>query len=70
MAARVGVSRETIARLERGQAAVGIGVLLRVLTVLGLDGDLDSVARNDEIGKRLQDLELPRRPRRHGRSSS
>ena len=61
MAARVGVSRPTIARLERGDPRGNLATLVRTLTVLGLDADLDLLAGNDEIGRRLQDLELPRR---------
>jgi len=63
IAARVGVSRATIARLERGDPNVAVGVLTRALGVLGLEADLDLLAANDEIGRRLQDLELPVRPR-------
>lgn len=63
MGARVDASRVTLARLERGELTVGLAVLVRVLGVLGLEDDLDALARDDELGKRLQDLEL-RRPRR------
>lgn len=63
MAARVDASRTTVARLEQGELTVGLAVLVRVLGVLGLEDDLDGIARDDELGKRLQDLEL-RRPRR------
>lgn len=64
LAARVGVSRETIARLEQGDPRVSLAVLVRSLTVLGLEADLDLLAGNDEIGRRLQELELPRHARR------
>lgn len=64
LAARVGVSRETIARLERGDPRIGLAVLVRTLTVLGLETDLNLLARTDEIGTRLQELELPRRARK------
>jgi len=63
MAARVGVSRATIIRLERGDPNVAVGLLTRALGVLGLEADLDLLATNDQIGRRLQDLELPVRPR-------
>lgn len=63
LAARVGVSRETISRLEQGDAKVSLAVLTRALGVLGLEEDLDLLAANDETGRRLQDLQLPLRPR-------
>lgn len=63
MAVRVGVSRPTIRRLEAGELTVSIAVLARVLEVLALDEDLDLVARDDELGARLNDARLGR-PRR------
>lgn len=60
MAERAGVSRPTVLKLERGDASVGFSVLVRVLGVLGLDDDLNLVARDDELGRRLQDAALPR----------
>lgn len=63
MAARAEISRVTLHRLESGDPAVSMAVVLRVLTVLGLDEDIDAIARNDELGQRLQDVSL-RRPRR------
>lgn len=63
LAARVGVTRQTLSRLERGDLSTGVGVLVRVLGVLGLEEDLDALARDDELGQRMQDVRL-RRPRR------
>jgi transcriptional regulator with XRE-family HTH domain len=67
LAARVDVTRHTLSRLERGDLSVSVGVLARVLAVLGLEEDLDQLARDDELGSRLQDMRLPR-PRRAGKS--
>lgn len=64
MAARVGVSPKTMARLEKGDTAVTLALLVRTLSVLGLEEGLDQVARDDELGARLQDMTLPTRPRR------
>jgi transcriptional regulator with XRE-family HTH domain len=60
MAERAGVSRMTVYKLEHGDLSVGMGVLVRVLGVLGLDADLDLIARDDQLGHRLQDATLPR----------
>ncbi|MGK2850013.1 MAG: helix-turn-helix domain-containing protein [Candidatus Limnocylindrales bacterium] len=67
MAARVGASRDTLHRLEKGDLTIGLSVLARYLGVLGLEGDLDMIARDDELGRRLQDIALSqpaRGPRR------
>jgi transcriptional regulator with XRE-family HTH domain len=63
LAARVDVTRNTLSRLERGDLSTSLGVLARVLAVLGLEEDLDRLAQDDELGQRLQDVRL-RRPRR------
>jgi transcriptional regulator with XRE-family HTH domain len=60
LATRVGVSRVTQRHLEQGDLSVGLAVLVRTLTVLGLARDLDHVAEIDEIGHRLADIALPR----------
>ena len=64
MAARIGADRKTVGRLEKGDLAVSLALLVRALVVLGLEADLDKIAHDDALGARLQDLELPRRPRR------
>jgi len=64
LAARTGASRITLAKLERGDPSVGFGVLLRVLSVLGLEDDLDGLAGDDALGRRLQDADLGRARRR------
>lgn len=57
-AERMGVSRETLRRLEKGDASIAMGTFMRALRVLGLDSDLDRLAADDELGRKLQDLEL------------
>ena len=64
-AERLGVSRETVRRLEKGDPSIAIGTYLKALRVLGLDRDIESLARDDELGRKLQDLNLT-----HGRTSS
>jgi transcriptional regulator with XRE-family HTH domain len=63
---RAGVSRMTLYRLEAGSPAVALGTLIRVLSVLSLESDLDLIARDDRLGRLLQDQKLPAR-RRHSR---
>lgn len=64
MAARLGVSRMTVIRLENGDPNVAVGVLARALRLLGLDADLDRLVAEDEVGQRLQDSRLPLRMRK------
>lgn len=63
VAARVGVSKQTLAKLEAGNASTSLATLLRLLGVLGLAQDIDRIATDDELGRRLQDLELKAPPR-------
>jgi transcriptional regulator with XRE-family HTH domain len=62
-AEQMGVSRETLRRLEAGDPNVALGTYLRALSVLGLDKDIDPIARDDEFGRQLQDLDLVGKPR-------
>lgn len=67
VAERAGITRSTLYRAEKGDAGVALGTYVSVLRVLGLHADLDAVARDDDLGRKLQDLELPERrtaPRR------
>lgn len=55
LAERVGVSRPTISKVEKGNPTVTLGTYLRVLAVLGLQEDLALVAQDEKVSRRLQD---------------
>ncbi|HSV35752.1 MAG TPA: helix-turn-helix transcriptional regulator [Ramlibacter sp.] len=57
-AERLGISRNTLARLEEGDPNVSLGTYLRALRVLGLEQDLETLARDDVLGRKLQDLKV------------
>ena len=53
----------TINRLEKGSPTVSIGIYARVLYALQLDDDLLLLAKEDTLGRTLQDLNLKHRLR-------
>ena len=63
VAERSGIARRTLQRVEQGDPAVALGIYARVLQALGLVEDLAALARDDVLGRRLQDLDLPIRKR-------
>jgi len=64
VAERAGISRATVSKIEKGDPSVAIGSYAMVLHALnGMDPDLLLVARDDELGRKLQDLGLPMRSR-------
>lgn len=64
VAQRAGVSRATVWNVEKGNPAVAIGIYAAVLHALNnLDQDLLLVAKDDDLGRKLQDLELTTRRR-------
>ena len=62
--ARANISRATFYRVEAGDDAVSIAIYARTLKVLGLDGDLDQIAADDVLGRKLQDMQLPAKRKR------
>lgn len=62
VAERVGVSLPTIRKLESGDPSSSLATVMRVLQVLGLSNDIDTLAAEDLAGRQLQDNEL-KRPR-------
>ena len=58
VAERAGISRPTLYEIERGKPNVSIGNYAQVLSVLGLEDDLLNVAKDDLLGRKLQDAKL------------
>ena len=64
VAERASISRATLWAIEKGSPSVAIGMYAAVLHALnGMDKDLALVAKDDEFGRKLQDLELVTRKR-------
>lgn len=62
VAERAGVSRSTLWKVENGNPSVAIGMYAAVLHALNnMDTDLLKIAADDELGRRLQDIELMRK---------
>jgi transcriptional regulator with XRE-family HTH domain len=58
VAERAGISRTTLYEIERGKSNVSIGNYAQVLSVFGLEDDLLNIAKDDELGRKLQDAKL------------
>lgn len=64
VAERAGISRATLWAVEKGTPTVSIGTYAAVLHALGgMDQDLELVAKDDEFGRKLQDLNIQTRAR-------
>ena len=63
VAERATCSPLTVSRIEKGTPTVAIGIYLRVLYALQLDDDILLLAKEDAMGKALQDLSLKQRER-------
>ena len=64
VAERAGISRATLVSIEKGSPSVAMGCYAAVLHALNyMDKDLLLVAQDDELGRKLQDLDLPVRQR-------
>lgn len=68
VAERAGISRASLWKVEKGDPSVAMGIYAAVLHALNdIDKDLLLVAKDDEMGRQLQDLGLitkRRAPRR------
>ncbi|HUH75601.1 MAG TPA: helix-turn-helix transcriptional regulator [Chitinophagales bacterium] len=58
VAERAGIARSTLYLIEKGDGSVAFGAYFNVLRVLGLQEDILKLGSDDELGRKLQDLEL------------
>ena len=72
-AERAGISRVSLWKVEKGDPSVAMGICAAVLHALNnLDQDLLLLAKDDALGRQLQDLNLitrKRAPRRNNRTA-
>lgn len=69
VAERAGISRASLWKVEKGDPSVAMGIYAAVLHALNnLDQDLLLIAKDDELGRQLQDLNLITRKRAPRRS--
>ena len=56
---RAGISRATLWKVEKGDPSVAMGIYAAVLHALqGMDDDLLLIARDDKLGRHIQDVDL------------
>lgn len=58
VAERADINRATLYQVEKGNPGVSMGAYFNVLRVLSLQDDFLKLATDDELGRKLQDLEL------------
>ena len=63
IAERATCSTLTVSRVEKGAPTVAIGIYLRILYALQLDDDILAIAKDDSLGRTLQDIGLKYRER-------
>lgn len=65
VAERAGISRSTLWKVENGNPSVAVGIYAAVLHALNnMDKDLLKIAGDDELGRKLQDMDLMGKNRR------
>ena len=64
VAERAGISRASLWKVEKGDPSVAMGIYAAVLHAMNnMDRDLLLIAKDDELGRRMQDLNLTTRKR-------
>jgi len=58
VAERADISRSTLYLIEKGDPSVAMGAYFKVLHVLHLQNDILKLAADDDLGRKLQDLDL------------
>lgn len=58
VAERAGISRSTLWQIEKGNPSVTLGAYFMTLFALGLERDFLLLAKDDELGRKLQDIGL------------
>lgn len=58
VAERANISRPTLTAIEKGAPTVSMGSYLLVLQVLGLEDDFLLLAKDDTLGRKLQDAKI------------
>ena len=60
---RASLNRQTVISIEKRSSSVSIGAYAALHALNGMDTDFLLVAKDDEFGRKLQDLDLPTRKR-------
>jgi transcriptional regulator with XRE-family HTH domain len=63
VAERANISRSTLWKIENGDPSVAMGSYYNVLMALSLEDDFMLLAADDQLGRTLQDLNLPLKQR-------
>ena len=58
VAERAGISRSTLVKIEKGDDGVSLGSYFQVLFVMRLEKDFLEVAKDDVLGRKIQDAGL------------
>jgi transcriptional regulator with XRE-family HTH domain len=58
VAQRAGISLNTVVAIESGKPSVSVGAIVNVLHCLSLAEDISLLAKDDALGRVLQDLQL------------
>lgn len=58
---RASMGRSTLYQIEKGSGSVSMAACFNVLRVLGLQDDFLKLAKDDVLGRKLQDLRLNRK---------